>query len=291
MAVNVNQLFVENKNMSLFVLIRGMALRLLFYPSVILMVGCADSEKINEICANKYGDSIFSKATCIYNLNQEKAREAQALKKAEEKELAERAARPCIAKDLDRMEGLAKKLSTALLKDTTPEEMLSMLKNNNLSPQTTQAKDNIKEQVVIGVIQTQCPSEFNLLVNVRFDEKSKPKWIRYWAQNAPLGYDDSAYSTIKLAEKDFEYETRRKAIQHAEEEAKRKRVENEEREAAVRRKERENDPCAPGLSRSERLSRLAKFGAVREVGHDDYKAGGRQVRFSLIDPNSILWCN
>ena len=39
------------------------------------------------------------------------------------------------------------------------------------------------------------------------------------------------------------------------------------------------DPCAPDLSRKERLSRLAAFGVVRQTGNNRYEAGGRYVSF------------
>jgi hypothetical protein len=39
------------------------------------------------------------------------------------------------------------------------------------------------------------------------------------------------------------------------------------------------DPCAPGLSRQERMKRLAQYGEVRETGKHDYTAGGHTVMF------------
>lgn len=39
------------------------------------------------------------------------------------------------------------------------------------------------------------------------------------------------------------------------------------------------DHCAPGISREERLKRLAKYGKLRETGVGFYSAGGRSVRF------------
>jgi len=40
------------------------------------------------------------------------------------------------------------------------------------------------------------------------------------------------------------------------------------------------DPCAPGLSKSERLRRLAALGDVKQSSADSYSAGGRRVAFS-----------
>jgi hypothetical protein len=39
------------------------------------------------------------------------------------------------------------------------------------------------------------------------------------------------------------------------------------------------DPCAPGLSRQERIKRLAQYGEVRETGKHDYTSGGHTVMF------------
>lgn len=48
------------------------------------------------------------------------------------------------------------------------------------------------------------------------------------------------------------------------------------------------DPCAPGLSKTERLSRLANFGQVRQTGSDTYSAGPRWITFI---GNQLLSCN
>ena len=39
------------------------------------------------------------------------------------------------------------------------------------------------------------------------------------------------------------------------------------------------DPCAPSLSRQERLKRLSQYGEVRETGKQNYAAGGHTVMF------------
>ena len=40
------------------------------------------------------------------------------------------------------------------------------------------------------------------------------------------------------------------------------------------------DPCAPSLSRAERLKRLAQYGTVRETGYNTYSVGAREIMFS-----------
>jgi len=49
------------------------------------------------------------------------------------------------------------------------------------------------------------------------------------------------------------------------------------------------DHCAPSLSKSERLKRLAAFGTVRETGKDSYSAGGRSVLFGW--DGGVIYCN
>jgi hypothetical protein len=39
------------------------------------------------------------------------------------------------------------------------------------------------------------------------------------------------------------------------------------------------DPCAPGLSKAERLRRLATYGTVRQTGEEEYSVGFRTLRF------------
>lgn len=48
------------------------------------------------------------------------------------------------------------------------------------------------------------------------------------------------------------------------------------------------DPCAPDLSKSERLARLARFGTVRQLGDTHYKAGSHEIYF--YSSGSLLSC-
>ena len=49
------------------------------------------------------------------------------------------------------------------------------------------------------------------------------------------------------------------------------------------------DPCAPGLSKGERLRRLSAFGTVREVGPLEYTAGGKTL--SVLSDGAVLSCD
>lgn len=50
------------------------------------------------------------------------------------------------------------------------------------------------------------------------------------------------------------------------------------------------DHCAPGLSKAERLKRLAQFGSVRQTGSGEYTADGRKVVY-LGDTAEMYSCN
>jgi hypothetical protein len=48
------------------------------------------------------------------------------------------------------------------------------------------------------------------------------------------------------------------------------------------------DHCAPDLSKAERLKRLGKHGSVREIGLNEYSAGGRSIKF--LNATELLNC-
>lgn len=50
-----------------------------------------------------------------------------------------------------------------------------------------------------------------------------------------------------------------------------------------------SDPCAPGLTRAERLKRLAAVGSVRQTGTDQFEAGSRTVMFGYN--GGLIYCN
>jgi len=51
----------------------------------------------------------------------------------------------------------------------------------------------------------------------------------------------------------------------------------------------DSDPCAPNLSKAERLKRLANFGTLRQISDGSYEAGSHAVTFFTYD-NSLLYC-
>jgi hypothetical protein len=49
------------------------------------------------------------------------------------------------------------------------------------------------------------------------------------------------------------------------------------------------DHCAPGLSKAERMKRLAQHGTVRETGTGAFEASGRTVTFGY--DGGLLYCH
>lgn len=257
---------------------------------LLFLAGCAENEAINAKCTAKYPGSYVARLDCILNSNKE-AREFETIKKREiEAQKREAEARPCVAKDLVRMETVAQSLSQLFTREVKIEKLPEIFSGKVLGGQVVHPADNIRESVYAGTINTNCNSAFHFLVNARFDSDGKAKWLKFWAQNAPEGYDHGIYSSLALAEVDFEEQDRaQERIRRAVIESKRRK--DEEREAAARSKFlKENDPCEPGISRSERLEKLSAFGPVREIGRHKFAAGEHEIQFSFTSPNSILWC-
>lgn len=240
------------------------------------LAGCAENEAINTKCTTKYPDSQLGRLDCILNSNKE-------FREFEARRTIEREARPCLAKDLVRMEATAQSLSQIFTRDVKIEKLPEIFSGKVFGGQVVHPTDNIRESVYTGTINTTCNSAFHFLVNARFDSDGKAKWLKFWAKNPPEGYDHGPYSNLASAEVDFEEQDR------TQERIRRAAIES--REAAARSKLlKENDPCVPGLSRLERLAKLSAFGPVREVGQHKFAAGTHEIQFSFAAPNSILWC-
>lgn len=50
------------------------------------------------------------------------------------------------------------------------------------------------------------------------------------------------------------------------------------------------DPCAPGLSRAERMKRLAQYGTVRETGYNSFSAGLHEVTLAAGSVTDVINC-
>jgi hypothetical protein len=142
-----------------------------------------------------------------------------------------------------------------------------------ISPST----DNIKENELIFNIPTKCEgSNFYFLVDVRSNENNQLRWLRTYAQNSPQGYKSDLHPEFSV-----EFEAIRK--RELEELRKKERVAQPPTDLVPPlpkgATQEPPDPCAPGLSKKERLTRLAKFGTVRQSGSGMYEAGDHEVWF------------
>lgn len=237
--------------------------------------------------------------------------------------LREENARACIAKDIGRMETLVKQaLSISNEDDTMPnlkKKIDSLLsQDGNIVPDD----NDIKKSVLIYQIDTNCDSKFNFLINANAKESGELSWVKVWATNAPKGYLDGYHNELS---KDFDLIKSERKIDEerkAENEAYEKQKKEYEKKNALRiaqKKEEEQkrlaeekwrlerlqsstinntqsknmtaseDPCAMGLGMNERLSRLSRFGTVRQTSQNVYSAGGHHISFDFLGQLSSCW--
>jgi hypothetical protein len=252
-----------------------------------------DADEVSEIRSRCEKDhpgiwNYFDQRECIENARRE-SREAEEQRQrqqreAEAKRTREERARPCIAEDVKRMEGLAWKARGALREDMNLAQAQTALepilgKKGGI----VVAGDNIKQKVLAYYIETQCDSAFGLLTNVRANDYGQLRWFRVWAQESPKGYPSGSDDALT---RDFDGERWQKL--------KREIQERERKETASKLKLRapsqDRDHCAPNLSPEERLRRLANYGAVREVSDQNYVAGDHGVWFGSSYSRTLYRC-
>jgi hypothetical protein len=274
----------------------------------------ADIE-INKSCAEDFPKwfQYFERRDCVNELEAAKAEREnkEALKKR--KKNREETARSCIGKDLDRMEGIVKKIKASLKNPTIFEDAQKIVEMQFGSKQPVViSKHDIRTSVIISRVETNCDSDFYLLVNIDGKPGQLIKRIATWGENAPQGYSSGMIAKLSA---NFDAMRRREKAEELKrfrlEKAKKSRAMNirkieankVKRQAALeaeRRRLKENaalkkrqqqaiaearrrrverirnlpDHCAPGLSREERLRRLGMRGAVRETSKNQYSATG-----------------
>jgi len=165
---------------------------------MVTLLTSASATEIEERCASRHPHSVwdfFARRDCI---------KAETRKEREELErrAKEERARPCIADDLSRMEGLATKaeaaVNAAMQLNEAQAALASILGRQG---QIVPSKDDIKERVVVNAIHTKCDSPFHFLINVRADQQGKVRWLQIWAENAPTGYRSGLHPRYSV---DFE---------------------------------------------------------------------------------------
>ena len=255
-----------------------------------------------------------------------KQEEAEQRKKAEAKERA-RTARICVAEKLpsleNDLENITKNLNSAKNIPNTQRILSTLGHEYSLVP----SKEDIKRRVAVVRIKPSCETDFYFLVNINFNLNNKVASYGVWAENPPKGLKKGLWRQYS---RDFEVEERRRRNTEARkrqdrldnerrkaEAEKRKqeqekiRVQNErraeeaqkKREESKRERERKraeymrrqqfleaNHHCAPGLSRRERLRRLALRGPVLETGNQEFANSSGEIKFLYTDTENVNWC-
>lgn len=144
----------------------------------------ADAADIEQRCNRLYPSitQYFSRRDCVKHETQKEAAE-------QEKRAREERARPCIAADIARIEGLAQKANTVVNQNFSLEQAQSVLAvvfGNKAGIGIPD--DDLKERVLIQSIRTKCDSDFYFLINIRAAQDGTLRWYRTWAENAPTGY-------------------------------------------------------------------------------------------------------
>jgi len=229
--------------------------------------------EINQDCDNKFPKwfQLLERRDCVKELENKAKKEsehrAQQTKLERERRIAlanerkrEEKALPCLSNDVSRMEKIANNIRDSLNMDMPFEEAVKVAGDLlGRSLQVQPDSKNIKISVAIGTITTTCNSDFYFLINIGGSKNTPVTFYKVWSQNAPQGYT-----------KGYLYSVSRDYLDKKREEAKKRKA----RELA------QNDHCAEGLSKSERLRRLALRGTVRQTSSDTYKVGRSRLVFS-----------
>jgi hypothetical protein len=144
----------------------------------------ADSTGIEHRCTALYPNiwQYLAWKDCVKTATQEELEESLNRRREEE-------ARPCLAADISRMEGLAAKASGTVKSEWSLEEAHASLSLIIGEPgEIAIANDNIKERVLVYWIRSKCDAPFRLLINLRADQDQRLRWFRTWAKDPPAGY-------------------------------------------------------------------------------------------------------
>jgi hypothetical protein len=229
-----------------------LALSLLLAPAT----AYADSAEIESRCTANYPSisQYFAWRDCVKTATQREAEENLKRQEDDLKRQREEAARPCLAADIPRMEGLAAKASGAVKSESSLEEAQAAM-NLVVGPQGEIAipKDGIKDRVLVNSIDTRCDAPFHFLINVREGTDKKLRWVRIWAEDAPVGYPAGLHEEFGA-----EFEVQREQERLRAEGAKR----DEELKAMWAKQEQEREEQHEKFLRSVKISnaRMKCFG-------------------------------
>ncbi len=238
-------------------------------------------------------------------------------KKLKKLAIAHAKERDCIGGDISRMEEAVRKLSSSIESEDKIDMVAKKFTGNNKD--ILAADDDITQKVLVYSIPTNCSSPFNLLVNIRADQDGNLLWFRVWSQNPPpqLGYPQDLVEKFTV---DFDALRKEKKNQEirkkiAAEENARKLSEKQQQEVLQKKRleleawnlqhsssnqtrnsssnasnaRLELDPCAPALSKQERLRRLGLLGNIKQNSENSFSAAGHWVTFDFL--GGLSYCN
>ena len=216
-----------------------------------------------------------------YQVKIEKENETKAKKQARNK-----AALPCLSKDIFRMEQVAKNLISRLDVNVILEDAAKVageVLEQKISIQPTEW--DIKKLVAIGSIRTTCDSDFSFLVNINATGGEKLDTLRMWSQNPPFGYEDGQLQDFSVNFSEIRKEQKIEEQQRAVIAAAKTRAEEQQRAVIAAAKASIEDTtnaatetkgidlfdhCAPDINRKERLRRLAVKGTLKQTSGETY---------------------
>lgn len=228
----------------------------------------------------------------------------------------EEAARECNAVEISRIEPLLKVAFNSVSQNSMVDDVMKSFRS--LEPNSTQIsipENNIKSKMAIAEITTTCDSEFSYRVIATFNASGLLEDYKTIAINPPIGYlaRFEPSNKMKLSEvQDFESQESSENMQipnvpkdayiakvisqfsvnFPEQEQFKQRLEAEKQKKVNpfdRFDEQLQDPCAPSLSRTERLKRLEKFGKIRELEDGEYHAGSHMVKYFPASAGGGFW--
>jgi len=217
------------------------ALALLLAPAS----ASAGSADIEHRCTARYPNvwQYFAWKDCVKTATQEEREESL-------KRQREEAARPCLAADISRMEGLAAKASGAVKSEWSLEEAQAALSLIIGYQGTIEvASDNIKERVLVHSISTKCDASFYFLINLRADQDQRLRWFRIWAEDPPSGYSAGRHQEFSV-----EFEEQRQQERYRAEAAKREEILQAAINAEMAKQEREREEARQMTLRSVKIS-------------------------------------
>ena len=163
---------------------RLIAVMLVLVSLVLILPTASHASEFDKKCSNDFPEwhQFFERRSCISRLENTKREE-------EHKKNREEIARPCISKDLARMEAVAQKIKDGIKEDMTFEKATEKLEEIlEKKVFTRPTKSDSKKWVAIANIPTTCQSAFHFLVKINAYPGKKVLRLGIWSMSAPKGY-------------------------------------------------------------------------------------------------------